>query len=240
MADAFPTTQWSIVLAARGDRETGRAALETLCATYWYPIYGYIRGRGHDADTARDLTQGFFVDLLDRDFLEPVDPAKGRFRAFLLASLKNFLSHQRERAQAQKRGAGVSTISLDAVDAEQRFGREPVDHLTPDQIFERRWGLTVMERAMRRLEMVSASRPRQFQRLRAFLTGSEPDTTYRQVAAELGLTEGAVKTAVHRMRQDYGQILRDEIAATIANPSDLDDELRHLLKVVRPWQEPSP
>ena len=241
MGAGFPTTQWSVVLAARG-RIGAEAceALEALCNAYWYPLYVYIRGRGHDPETARDLTQAFFADLLERDFLRPVDPAKGRFRAFLLASLKNFLGHQRERTQALKRGAGVPTLSLDGEDAERRFGREPVENLTPEQIFERRWGLTIMERAMERLEAASSSRAGQFDRLRGYLTGAEPAVSYRQVAADLGLSEGAVKTAVHRLRQEYGRLLREEIAATIADPGELDDELRHLLTVIRPWQEQPP
>jgi len=239
MGAGFPTTQWSVVLAARASGGTsGREALEALCNAYWYPLYAYVRGRGHDPETARDLTQGFFADLLERDFLRPVDPAKGRFRAFLLASLKNFLGHERERAHALKRGGGAPTLSLDEEEAERRFGREPVDKLTPEQIFERRWGLTIMERAMERLARASSSRPEQFDRLRGYLTGAEPSVAYRQVAADLGLAEGAVKTAVHRLRQDYGRILREEIAATIADPGELDDELRHLLTVIRPWQDP--
>lgn len=239
MGAGFPTTQWSVVLAARASGSTAaREALEALCHAYWYPLYAYVRGRGHDAETARDLTQGFFADLLARDFLQPVDPAKGRFRAFLLASLKNFLGHERERALALKRGGGAPTLSLDAEDAERRFRREPVERLTPEQIFERRWGLTIMERAMERLEALSSSRPGQFDRLKGYLTGAEPTVAYRQVAADLGLSEGAVKTAVHRLRQDYGRILREEIAATIADPAELDDELRHLLTVIRPWQGP--
>lgn len=238
MGGGFPTTQWSVVLAARaGAGSAARDALEALCAAYWYPLYAYIRGRGHDPDSARDLTQGFFAALLERDFLQPLDPSKGRFRAFLLASLKNFLAHERERAQALKRGAGVPTLSLDTEEAERRFGLEPVERLTPEQIFERRWGLTIMERAMARLAAASASRPAQFDRFKGYLTGAEPAAAYRQVAADLGLSEGAVKTAVHRMRKDYGRLLREEIAATIAEPGELDDELRHLLTVIRPWQE---
>ena len=234
----FPTTQWSVVLAARG--HTGaeaRAALESLCGVYWYPLYAYTRSRGHDPETARDLTQAFFTHLLEQEILRPVDPAKGRFRAFLLASLKNFLSHEREKAQALKRGGGVSTFSMDAEVAEGRFGHEPVDRLTPEQLFERRWGLTIMERAMERLAAASASRPGQFDRLKGYLTGAEPTAAYRQAAADLGLSEGAVKTAVHRLRKEYGLILREEIAATIADPNELDDELRHLLAVIRPWQD---
>jgi RNA polymerase sigma factor (sigma-70 family) len=238
MAARFPTTRWSVVLAAKGsDSAEVREALESLCGAYWYPLYAYTRSRGHDPETARDLTQAFFAHLLERDFLEPVAPEKGRFRAFLLASLKNFLSHERERAQALKRGGGVSTLPIDGEDAEGRYGREPVERLTPEQVFERRWGLTIMERAMERLEAANASRPEQFAQLKSYLTGAEPTVAYREAAADLGLSEGAVKTAVHRLRKEYGRILREEIAATVAEPGDLDDELRHLLTVVRPWKE---
>jgi len=241
MAARFPTTQWSVVLKARGsDSVEVRDALESLCAAYWYPLYAYTRSRGHDPEAARDLTQGFFAHLLERDFLQPVAPEKGRFRAFLLASLKNYLAHEQERAQALKRGGGAVTLSMDEGDAEGRFVREPADRLTPEQIFERRWGLTIMERAMERLKVASASRPVQFTRLKGYLTGDEPSVAYKDAAADLGLTEGAVKTAVHRLRKEYGRILREEVAATLASPEDLDDELRHLLSVIRPWKEAQP
>jgi RNA polymerase sigma-70 factor (ECF subfamily) len=236
MGVRFPTTQWSVVLAARAGGGAAREALESLCGAYWYPLYAYARSRGHDAETARDLTQGFFAHLLERDFLQPVAREKGRFRAFLLASFKNFISHERGRTQALKRGGGAVTVSMDGEDAEGRYRHEPTDCLTPEQLFERRWGLTIMERAMERLETASASRPGQFARLKGYLTGAEPDAAYREAAAELGLSEGAVKTAVHRLRKEYGRILREEIAATLVDPEDLDDELRHLLSVVRPWQ----
>lgn len=241
MSPGFATTQWSVVLAARDGSDTeARQALESLSNAYWYPLYAYLRGRGHDADEARDLTQAFFAELLEKDILQAIDESKGRFRSFLLASLKNFLSHERDKEQALKRGGGTRTVSMDAGDAEGRYQREPVENLTPEQIFERRWGLTVMERAMRRLETEttsSAERPDQFGRLKPYLTGAEPHIPYSQVADDLGMTEGAIKTAVHRMRQSYGRILREEIAETLANPDELDDELRHLLTVIRPWQE---
>lgn len=241
MNPGFATTQWSVVLAAREGSETeARQALESLSNAYWYPLYAYLRGRGHDPDEARDLTQAFFTELLEKDMLQGIDRSKGRFRSFLLASLKNFLSHERDRAQALKRGGGTRTVSMDAAAAEGRFQREPVENLTPEQIFERRWGLTLMERAMGRLETETAStaeKPDQFDRLKPYLTGVEPHVPYSQVADDLGMTEGAVKTAVHRMRQSYGRILREEIAETLANPAELDDELRHLLTVIRPWQE---
>jgi len=243
MSPEFATTQWSVVLAARDGSDTeARAALESLCNAYWYPLYAYARGHGHDPESARDLTQAFFAELLEKDLLQAIDQSKGRFRSFLLASLKNFLSHERDKAQALKRGGGTQTVSMDADDAEGRFKNEPVEALTPDQIFERRWGLTVMERAMGRLETEtnsSAERPDQFERLKPYLTGSEPHIPYKDVSTEMGISEGAVKTAVHRMRQSYGRILRQEIADTISNPGELDDELRHLLTVIRPWQAES-
>ncbi len=152
MTPGFATTQWTLVLAAQDGTDTqARQALGDLCNAYWYPLYAYARRRGHDAESARDVTQAFFADLLERKALHGLDPAKGRFRAFLLASMRNFLSHERERTMALKRGGGSVTLSLDTADAERRFHQEPVAELTPDQIFERRWGLTVMERAMNRL-----------------------------------------------------------------------------------------
>ncbi len=225
---AFATTQWSLVLAAHEGSDTeARRALEWLCTTYWYPIYAYIRGRVRDAEEARDLTQGYFADLLERNLLSVIDRSKGRFRDFLLASLKNFLSHQRDRAQALKRGGGSRTVSIDATDAESRFRLEPVDRLTPEQLFERRWGLAVMERAMERLRAESAAgdRPATFERLKPYLTGAEPRRAYGEVAAELQMSEGAVKTAVHRLRQRYGSLLRGEIAATVADPAEVDARL---------------
>lgn len=244
MSPGFATTQWSMVLAARDGSDTeARTALESLCTAYWYPLYAYVRGLGNDPDTARDLTQAFFAEILEKNILQAVDRSKGRFRSFLLAAFKNYLSHERQRAAALKRGGGTRTISMDAREAEDRFRHEPVDQLTPEQIFERRWGLTIMERAMGRLEAETAAtleRTVQFERLKPYLTGSEPHISYKDVAAELGTTAGAVKTAVHRMRQSYGRFLRQEVAETIADPAELDTELRHLLEVIRPWQAPPP
>ncbi len=241
MSDRFATTHWSQVLAARDASDSqARLALETLCESYWYPLYAYIRRRGHDGADASDLTQAFFAELLEKKAFREVDPAKGRFRSFLLASLRHFLSHEREKARAQKRGGGTRTISLDASEAEARFRLESwADRLTPEQVFERRWGLTAMERAMDRLQVESGSgdRDRQFERLRSYLTGSEPRTPYRDTAQALGMSEAAVKMAVRRLRQRYGRLLRQEIAHTVADPAEIDDEVRHLLAVVRPWQD---
>ena len=238
MSAEFLETQWSMVLAARDGSDTrARQALEDLCSAYWYPLYAYARRRGQDADGARDLTQAFFVHLLESDALQQVDRDKGRFRAFLLASMRNFLSHQRERTMALKRGGDAVTLSLDADAAERRFHDEPVSDLSPEQFFERRWGLTVMERAMQRLQ-TDASKgdgSRVFEALRPYLTGSG-NASYREAAERLSMKENAVKTAVHRLRKKYGQLLRQEIAETVADPREVNDELRYLLTVIQPLE----
>lgn len=237
MSDQFATTQWKVVIDARdGTESQARAALESLCHAYWFPLYAYVRSRGYDADEARDLTQAFFADLLGRNFLGAIDRSKGRFRSFLLASLGNFLSREREKANTLKKGSGAQPISLDAADAETRYRLEPADLVTPDKVFERRWGLTVMERAMQRLGAEYHDEPGRFDRLKQCLTGDNPGR-YSELAGVLGMTEAAVKAAVHRLRQRYGQLLRAEIAETVTSPAEVDEELRHLLEVVRPWQD---
>jgi DNA-directed RNA polymerase specialized sigma24 family protein len=233
----FATTQWSIVLTARdGTATQARGALESLCGSYWYPLYAYIRRRGHSAEDAGDLTQAFFADLLARDFLDGIDRSKGRFRSFLLASLEHFLARERDKAHALKRGGPVRPLSLDAEEAERRYQHEPADRRTPEVVFEQRWGLTVLERTMERLRAEHAEQPQRFERLKSCLTDSAP-THYRTLASDLGTSEAAVKTAVHRLRARYGQLLRDEIAQTVADPSEVDDEVRYLLGVIQPWQE---
>jgi len=231
----FQTTNWSLVLAARDEPSAaGREALEALCESYWYPLYACVRASGHDADAARDLTQEFFAQLLEKGFLEGVRPEAGRFRSFLLASLKHFLSHERDKVRALKRGGGASFISLDTPAAEDRFTLEPADHLTPEQVFERRWALTVLDHALERLQQERAVRGEddRFQRLRQFLTGQEPHQAYREVAAELAMTEDAVKASVHRLRRQLGRLLREQIAETVARPDDVDEEVRYLLRTV--------
>ncbi len=237
MTRQFATTQWNVVLAARdGSESQARLALGSLCEAYWFPLYAYVRHRGHAADEARDLTQAFFADLLSRDFLSAIDRSKGRFRSFLLASLEHFLSHERDKARALKKGAGVRTLSLDADLAETRYRHEPADHLTPELVFERRWGLTVMERAMERLRAETRDQSERFEQLKACLTGDNPER-YREIALTLGMTENAVKTAVHRLRERYGRLLREEVAETVASAAEVDEEVRHLLSVIRPWQD---
>ena len=237
MSGKVATTQWSQVLAARDGTDTeARAALESLCQTYWQPLYVYIRHQGADPDEARDLTQGFFAEFLEKDLLADVDPEKGRFRAFLLASLRHFLAHQRRSARTLKKGGRTHTLSLDTDVGEMGYALQSSEQLTPIDVFEQRWATAVLERAMTRLQHDTAASgdASHFERLTPYLTGTEPQTPYSDVAEALRITEGAVATAVHRLRQRYGKCLRTEIAETVADPSQVDDELRHLLATVRP------
>jgi RNA polymerase sigma-70 factor (ECF subfamily) len=237
MSGKVATTQWSQVLAARdGSESQARAALESLCQTYWQPLYAYIRHQGSNPDEARDLTQGFFAEFLEKDLLADVDPEKGRFRAFLLASLRHFLAHQRRSARTLKKGGGTHTLSLDTDVGEMGYALQSSEQLTPIDVFEQRWTTAVLERAMTRLQHDTAASgdASHFERLTPYLTGTEPQTPYSDVAEALRITEGAVATAVHRLRQRYGKCLRTEIAETVADPSQVDDELRHLLATVRP------
>jgi RNA polymerase sigma-70 factor (ECF subfamily) len=214
--------------------------MASLCEAYWYPLYAYIRRQGNDPDSARDLTQGYFAELLAKDFLQDVDPSAGRFRSFLLTSLQHFLSHEREKAGALKRGGGTRTISLDTEAAEKRYNYEPVDKLNPETVFERSWALTVLELTLERLrrEATESDNGQQFEHLKVYITGEEPRIPYREAAQELEMTEGAVKMAVHRLRQRFGRMLRAEIAETVADPAEVDDEVRHMLMSISPLEAP--
>jgi RNA polymerase sigma factor (sigma-70 family) len=226
----FATTHWSLVLAARDRADPGaRDALASLCALYWYPLYAYVRRRGRRADEAHDLTQEFFARLLAKDFLAGVDRSKGRFRSFLLAAFNHFLANERDHARAKKRGGGRAVLSLDAADAEGRYRAEPADGLTPENLFERRWALTLLQEVMARLraDYDAKAKGRLFDRLRGFLVG-EKGAGYREVADELGLSEGAVKVAVHRLRQRYRELLHEEIGRTVATPEEIEEEIREL------------
>lgn len=230
------TTQWSQVLAARDGSDTeARNALEALCGVYWEPIYAYVRHQGHGPDEAADLTQAYFTELLEKDFLADVDPSRGRFRSFLFVSLRHFLSHQRDRARAEKRGGKVRTISLDVEGAEHRYGVHLPREMTPDEVFEYRWAVTMLERALSRLrqDSVDSGREAQFDALRQYLTSVERDVPYRETARALQMSEGSVKTAVYRLRMRLGQCLRAEVADTVADPGEIDDEVRNLLSAVR-------
>ena len=237
MGAKVATTQWSQVLAARdGSTTKARRALASLCGTYWQPLYAYIRHQGSDPDEASDLTQAFFAELLETDLLKDVDPSKGRFRAFLLAALRHFLSHERDRARALKRGGGNPTLSIDVETGESSYSLAPVEEMSPADVFERRWAMTVLDRALARLrlEAKASGDETRVEQLEQYLTGAGPQAPYRKAAEALGMSEGAVATAVHRLRKQYGQCLRAEIAELVLDPADVDGELRHMLAVVRP------
>ena len=230
----FATTHWSVVLAA-GQSATPQSAeaLETLCRTYWYPLYAFIRRRGNGVHDAQDLTQAFFAFILQRDALKTVSPQKGKFRSFLLASLQHFLADERDRASALKRGGGQLILSLDSVEAETRYALEPVDTLTPEKIFERRWAMALLDQAAGRLEAeyVKAGKGELYQQLKQFNSIEQTAKSYGEVAAELGLPENSLKSLVHRLRQRYRELLREEIAQTVASPGEVDEEIGHLLAV---------
>jgi len=228
----FLTTRWSVVLqAGRGEGERSRAALSELCATYWYPLYAYVRRRGHKPEDAQDLTQSFFTRLLEKNVVHAADPARGRFRAFLLGSLKNFLANEWDREHAQKRGGGRTPLSLDFDAANERFRREPAFHLTPEMEYERNWALAVLERALTRLEGEYDKRGKGalFARLRSALVAADDDDSRLAMAKDLKMTEGAVKVALHRMRAAFRESLRFEVAETVGAERDCEDELRALI-----------
>jgi RNA polymerase sigma-70 factor (ECF subfamily) len=232
MAGQFRTTQWSMVIAAADDRNPRfHEALSDLCTGYWYPVYAYVRRRGADADAAQDLTQGFFSSLLERNTLAAADRARGRFRSFLLTALKFYLADEHDRATAKKRGAGQPSLSLDLEGAEERYRLEAQPEDTPDRIYERRWALEVLEQAHRRLrqEISRSANPERSGRLAVYLTGGRDETGYREVAEELGMTESAVKVAVHRLRKRFGALLREEVERTVGDPGETEGELRFLL-----------
>jgi RNA polymerase sigma-70 factor (ECF subfamily) len=227
----FVTTQWTVVLAAGSPDSPGhRQALEALCRTYWFPLYAYLRRQGCDSHQAQDYTQGFFASLLERQALQRADPAVGRFRSFLLASLKHFIADERDRTQAKKRGGG-KCFPLDVDDAETRYSLEPADNMSPEKLFMRSWALTVLKEAMTQLkaECVEAGKGHIFERLKTHLQAGEAPAGYSDIAAELGMTESAVRVAVHRLRQRYGEFVRRQIAQTVANPGEVDEELRELV-----------
>ena len=231
----FATTHWSVVLAA-GQRDSPQtaAALEKLCRTYWYPLYAYVRRRGSGSEDAQDLTQSFFARLLERDLLSRASPQRGRFRSFLLTTLQNFLADEHDRAVARKRGAGQPLISMDELDAEARYALEPTDNVSPDKLFERRWATTVLEQAWTRLETEYAAEGKVdlFRELRRFNSAQESAPGYTEAAGNLGLPENTVKSLVHRMRRRYRTLLRAEIAHTVADPAEIDEEICYLLGVL--------
>jgi RNA polymerase sigma factor (sigma-70 family) len=234
-AVAFATTHWSVVLTAQGESPTAQKALETLCRGYWRPIYSFVRRQGARREEAEDLTQAFFALLLERRDLDVVRKEKGRLRSYLLASLKHFLANERHRAMAVKRGEGREPIPLEELRAGEHADLEPAHELSPDRIYERRWALTVLEQVFARLknEYGAAENARLFDCLKELLAGESGQPSQAKIAGQLGMTENAVKQAFHRFRQRYQLLLREEIAHTVAVPGDIEDELRHLITVLR-------
>ncbi len=235
-ADRFATTHWSLVLAAaqRDSPESARA-LAALCEAYWYPLYAFARRRGHGPEDAQDLTQGFFAALLEKEYLRVADNSRGKFRTFLLTAFQHYISKEYDRACAQKRGGHYRHLPLDFEAGESRYTREPAHLATPETIYQRRWAILLLDRVLTNLreEYVRTGKDVLFDRLRVFLAGEQNAMPYAQVAAELEMTEGAVKVAVHRLRRRYRELLRAEIAQTVERPEDVDEELRQLFEAVR-------
>lgn len=231
----FTTTHWSVVLSAREGSSEAESSLQSLCQAYWPPLYTFIRRSGHAEHDAQDLTQEFIAQLLAKDFLANVAPHKGKFRSFLLASLKNFLADEHRRANALKNGGGVTLVPLDANPEEDFLRAEPATRETPESIFEQRWAVALMERAFATLrgEFAAAGKAAQFDRLKEYLQADVGRGDYTAAARDLKSTPSAVGVAVHRLRQRFGELIRREIADTVASPEEIDGELRHLASVLR-------
>jgi DNA-directed RNA polymerase specialized sigma24 family protein len=237
MFRGFPTTHWSMVLAAgRRSSPEAVAALQRLCLSYWYPLYAYVRRRGYHAHDSEDLIQGFFTYLLSGNDLARLDPARGRFRSFLLASLNHFLANEWRQSHRLKRGGNRAILSLDTANAETRYGVEPADEMTPEKVFEYQWAVALLDQTLARLRIEYEHRGKQalFDRLKGFLVGDEAAPHYADLAHQLSLSEAAIKMSVHRLRQRYRQILLEEIAQTVAGPSEVEEELNHLFTALTP------
>lgn len=235
MSSQFPPTSWSVVYTLQAtDPEAARRAMSVLCEVYWPPLYAFARRRGVEPEEAKDLTQEFFLHLLRRETLARADRSKGRFRSFLLASFRNFLANERARASAQKRSPGRPLFSLDYEDAEKRYQMALADDLTPEDIYERRWAQVVAGRAWQRLEgdQKRSSNEQRFRKLGGYIIGDPSSGPYDQAAGELGITVAAVKTAVHRLRHEFGKWLQVEVSATVSDPATTDDEVRHIVRVI--------
>jgi RNA polymerase sigma-70 factor (ECF subfamily) len=231
----FTTTCWTVIVkAADQDTPEARQALADLCQAYWYPLYAYLRRRGHSPHEAEDLTQGFFTDILARGSLKAVDPERGRFRSFLLAALKHYVSNRRDWDRRQRRGGKIPHLSLDFGDAESCYLREPAHEETPESLFQRRWALTLIARALDRLETEVAAENKGplFERLKYSLMGEGNTVPHARLGEELGMSEGAVKVAVHRLRKRFKALLQEEIARTLADPGDFPQEINELFLIL--------
>ena len=231
----FPATQWTVVLAAGGTPSPESAvALERLCSSYWYPLYAYVRRRGHLPPDAQDLTQEFFARLLEHNWIAHADRHKGRFRSFLLIAMKRFLANEWDKVTTLKRGGQVRFVPFQSDTAETRYTREPTDTCTPEQVFEKQWALALLESVLNRVrkDYAQEGKGTLFQSLEPCLIGSREAQPYSALAAELEMTEGAVKMAVCRLRERYRACLKEEIAQTVASAAEVDEELRHLCRVL--------
>jgi DNA-directed RNA polymerase specialized sigma24 family protein len=234
-ASDFLSTHWSIVLqAGHANNTAARDALAFLCQRYWYPLYVFVRKKGVSPDQAEDVTQGFFARLIEKQVLEQATPTRGRFRSFLLASLQHYLANERDQAQAQKRGGGQSIVSLNVEDGESKLRVEPSHYLTPEKIFDRAWAVQLLELVVGRLraEFIAKGKEAEFETLQPFLVGARNDTSYEHAATTLEISEEAVRQAASRLRKRYRQLLRDEVAETVANEEEIDDEIRRLFEAL--------
>lgn len=234
-APIFATTHWSVVLAAGQSADAQASeALEQLCRTYWYPLYAFVRRKGRSQEDSQDLTQSFFAHLLRKDFLSSVGPEKGRFRSFLLACLKHFLADEWEKARAAKRGGSCPEMRLDLAEAEERYQLEVCVKADAESLYERRWALDLLDHVLNRLrhEAIDSGKIAVFDQLQCCLLGERPTETYAQLGAKLGMSETAVKVSVHRLRQRYRELLREEIAHTVTHPGEIEEEMRYLFAVV--------
>jgi RNA polymerase sigma factor (sigma-70 family) len=231
----FTTTHWTVVRQATSDSPQAAAALETLARAYWYPLYAYVRRNGNSPHDAQDLTQAFFARLLEHGYIQRADRDQGRFRTFLLSSLNNFLHNEWHKENREKRGGGHKTFSLDEETAETRFAAEPFVEQPPDSLYDRGWAATLLERALASLrsEFEQSGKLDLYERLKVFVWGDKCALSYAEMAAQLNMTEGAVKVSVHRLRQRYGELLRAEVAQTVSTPEEINEELRYLISIVR-------
>jgi RNA polymerase sigma factor (sigma-70 family) len=232
---SFVTTHWSVVLAARApDAPRAAAALAELCRTYWYPLYAFVRRKGHSPHDAQDLTQAFFARLVEKNYVAQADRERGRFRTYLLAALTHFLADEWDKTQRLKRGGGMEIVSFDAASAEERYRLEPVEQLDASKLYERRWVTTLFDKVLARMEeeFRDSGKGRLFEGLKSSLIAEDSVVSYAQLGAQLGLKEDAVKQAVHRMRRRYRELFREEIAQTVAGPDGVEDELKHIFAVL--------
>ena len=235
-SDRFATTHWSIVLAAgRDDAPEARQAMDSLCRVYWYPLYAYVRRLGYGSDDAQDSVQGFFTRLIEKGDVAMATAVRGRFRSFLLTSLKHFLCNEWDRARAQKRGGARIQVPITGDQADSRYSIEPADALTPERLYERQWAMTLLETVLTELaeQYASAGKGRLFERLKPLLAGESADESYASLAVDFGMTASAIAMAVHRLRQRYRALLRSRIASTVASDEEIEDEIRFLFDAVR-------